>query len=54
MTNVAFDKNTANFGAGVNRGGGTLTVAHASFTDNAASNASIGGGGMYIETSPNG
>lgn len=52
ITNVAFDKNTANFGAGINRGGGTLTVTHASFTDNAASHASIGGGGLYIESTP--
>jgi predicted outer membrane repeat protein len=52
IINTAFDKNTASFGAGVNRGGGTLTINHASFTDNAASHASIGGGGLYVESSP--
>ncbi len=48
--NTAFDKNTASFGAGVNRGAGALTINHASFTDNAASHASIGGGGLYVES----
>lgn len=50
IINTAFDKNTASFGAGVSRGGGTLTINHASFTDNAASHASIGGGGLYVES----
>ena len=53
ILNAAFDKNTAQSGAGVNRGGGALTINHASFTDNAASHASIGGGGgLYVESSP--
>lgn len=53
IINASFDKNTASYGAGINRGGGTLTVSHASFTENAASNAGTGGGGLYIESTPN-
>lgn len=53
IINAAFDKNLANFGAGVSRGGGSLTITHASFTDNAASNATFGGAGLYIENAPN-
>jgi predicted outer membrane repeat protein len=52
IVNASFDKNTANFGAGVNRGDGALAISHASFTDNAASNATFGGGGLYIENAP--
>jgi predicted outer membrane repeat protein len=50
VTNSVFDKNTATSGAGLSRSGGTLTVQHASFTDNTAASQ---GGGMNVSALAN-